>query len=138
MVVIFGFALPSQKRKMSWSDPDHSGKVQGKHKQHQHGKHGSCEAASSLDTISTRLPGSPKKQKTQVEETVELARGRCTAGHEFTGSTGTLSRPSCLCSRRENENRKQPDISLPSPCGSPATQDSSVSSSGTITTTDSP
>ncbi|XP_070841240.1 circadian associated repressor of transcription a [Chaetodon trifascialis] len=130
--------MPVKKRKMSWSDPDHSGKVQGNHKQHQHGKHGSCEAATSLDTASTHLPGSPKKQKTRAEETVGPALGSCTAGHEFTDSTRTLSRPSCLCSTRESENRKQPEFSLPSPCGSPATQDSSVSSSSTITTTDSP
>ncbi|XP_044027470.1 circadian associated repressor of transcription a [Siniperca chuatsi] len=130
--------MPVKKRKLSWSDPDYSGKVPTEHKRHQHGKHGSCQAAGSLDTVSTCLPGSPKKQKTPEEENVELAGGRCTAGHEFTDSTDTLSRPSYLCSKRENEKWKQPEISLPSPCGSPAAQDSSVSSSDTITTTDSP
>ncbi|XP_070777785.1 circadian associated repressor of transcription a [Enoplosus armatus] len=129
--------MPVKKRKLSWSDTDHSGKVPPKYKHHQHGKHGSCQAAASLDTVSTRLPGSPKKQKTE-EVAGEPAQGRCTAGHDFTDSTGTLSRPSYLCSKRENENRKQPEMSLPSSCGSPAAQDSSVSSSDTITTTDSP
>lgn len=138
MVVIFGFTVPFQKRKLSWTDPDHSGKVPTKHKYHQHGKHGSCQAATSLDTVCTRLPGSPKKQKTPAADTAEPAGGGCTAGHKFTDSTGTLSRPSYLCCKRENANRKQPVICLYSPCGSPAAQDSSVSSSNTITTTDSP
>lgn len=136
MVVIFGFTFPFQKRKLSWSDSDYSGQAPTNHKQHQHGQHGSCQAATPLDTASTRLPGSPKKLK--MEETVEAAWGSCAAGHEFTHSTGALSRPSYLYSRRENEKRKQPGISEPSPCGSPAAQDSLVSSSDTITTTDSP
>lgn len=135
MVVIFGFTSPFQKRKLSWSDHDHSGKVPTKHNQHQHGKYGSYHAATSLDTLSTCLPGSPKKQKLQAEETVEPAWGSRTAGHEFTDSTGTLSRPSYLCCKRENDNWRQPEHSLPTPCDSPAAQDSSVSSSNTITTT---
>lgn len=139
MVVIFGFPFPFQKRKLSWSDFDHSGQVPTNiSNHHQHGQHVSCQAATSLDTASTCLPGSPKKTKTEVEEPAEPACGSCTTGHEFTDSTGTLSRPSYLCSMRENEFQKQPEVSLPFPCGSPAAQDSSVSSSDTITTTDSP
>ncbi|XP_045915544.1 circadian associated repressor of transcription a [Micropterus dolomieu] len=128
--------MPVKKRKLSWSDPEYSGKVPIEQKHHQHGKHGSCQAADSLDIISTCLPGSQKRQKTQAEETAEPTGGRCTAGHKFTDT----DRPLYLCSKRENEYRKQPEISLPStsPCCSPAAQDSSVSSSDTITTTDSP
>ncbi len=138
MVVIFGFTLPFQKRKLSWSDTDNSGKIPAKHKQHQHGKHGSCQAETSLDAASRSLPGSPKKRRTEAEETVEPARCGCTFGHEFTDDSRILSRQSYLCSKGENENRKQPDICLLSPCGSPAAQDSSVSSSDTVSATDSP
>ncbi|XP_051246166.1 circadian associated repressor of transcription a [Dicentrarchus labrax] len=130
--------MPVKKRKLSWSDPDHFGTVPTKDKQHQHGKHGSCQTATPLDTVSACLPGSPKKQKAAVEESVEPAWGSCTAGHELTDSPGTLSRLSYFCIRRESENWKQPEISLPSPCGSPAAQDSLVSSSDTSTTSDSP
>lgn len=130
--------MPVKKRKLSWSDDgnDESSTVPTKHTHYQHGKHGSCHGATPLHTVSTRLPGSPKKQKAPEEETVVSAEGDCTAEHEFTHSTGTLSRPSYLCSMRENENLKQSEISLPAPCESPATQDSSVSSSD-MTTTDS-
>lgn len=131
--------MPVKKRKLSWSDPDRPGKVPAKHYHRQHGKHGSCHAATSLDNVSTCLPGSSKKQKTPEEATVEPAGDSCAAGHEFTDRSVALSRPaSYLCSKRENESREQPEISPPSSCGSPATQDSSVSSSNTITTTDSP
>ncbi|XP_010741816.2 circadian associated repressor of transcription a [Larimichthys crocea] len=131
--------MPVKKRKLSWSDPDYSGKDLAKHKQHQHEKHVSTQPATSLDSlVSTHVPGSPKKQKTEAEERVEPAGVSCTAGHEFTDSSGTLNRPSYLCGRRENERRKYRVIFLSSPCGSPAAQDSSVSSSNTITTTDSP
>lgn len=130
--------MPVKKRKLSWSDPDHSGNVPAKHKWHQHRKHGSCQTGT-LYTISTCQPGSPKKQKTQAEDAVKPAWCGCTSGHEFTDNTDTLSRPShYLCSKGTNEIWKQAEISLPCPCGSPAAQDSSVSSSNTITTTDSP
>lgn len=140
MLYLLFLVLPphSQKRKLSWPDHEPSGKVPTMPKQHQHGKYGSCQAATSLDTVSTCLPGSPKKQKPQAEETVEPAWGRCTAGNEFTDSTGALSRPSFLHIKRENNNRRQPELSLSNPCDSPAEQDSSVSSSDTITTTYSP
>ncbi|XP_023129018.2 circadian associated repressor of transcription a [Amphiprion ocellaris] len=124
--------MPVKKRKLSWSDPDQPGKVPAKHYHRQHGKHGSCHAATLLDGVSTCLPGSSKKQKTPEDATAEAAGDSRAAGHEFTGM------PSYLCSRRENPSRKQPQICPPSLCGSPATQDSSVSSSNTITTTDSP
>lgn len=132
MIVIFSFTFPFQKRKLSWSDP-----VPTKHKHHQHEKHGSCQASASLHTVSTCLPGSPKRRKIPEEETVEAAGNSCAARHEFTDSTAALSRP-YFHSKRKNESRKHSQISLPSPCGSPATQDSSVSSSDTITTDDSP
>lgn len=137
MIVISGFTSPLQKRKLSWSDHDKPGKVPTKHKP-QHRKYGSCQAATSLDTVSTSLPGSPKKQKTQAEETVKPSLGGWTAGQEFADNTGTLSRPSYLCSERENDTQRQPQLSLPTHCDSPAAQDSSVSSSDTIIATYSP
>ncbi|KAK2830523.1 hypothetical protein Q5P01_018454 [Channa striata] len=113
--------MPVKKRKLSWSDPEHAGKVPIKCTHQQHGKHGSCQTSMSLDAVSTCLPGSPKRRKIPKEETLEATGNSCTAGHGFTDSTGTLSR---LYSEGDNENRKQPQISLPSPCDSPATQDS--------------
>ncbi|KAF1381762.1 hypothetical protein PFLUV_G00157360 [Perca fluviatilis] len=128
--------MPVKKRKLSLSENDDSREVPTKNKHYQHGKHWSCQAVTPLDTISTCLPGSSKKPRAPEDETVE---GSCTAEHEFTYSTGTLSRPLYLCSKRENKNQKQSVISLPSSCEIPATQDSSVSSSDIITTTtDSP
>lgn len=135
MVVIFSFTFPFQKRKLSWSNPEDTGKVPTKH--HQHEKHGSCQASVSLHAVSTCLPGPPKRRKILEDEAVKPSGNSCTARNEFTDSNGALSRP-YFHSRRENENRKQSQISLPSPCCSPATQDSSVSSSDSITTDDSP
>ncbi|KAF3707310.1 Circadian-associated transcriptional repressor ChIP-derived repressor of network oscillator [Channa argus] len=128
--------MPVKKRKLSWSEhPELAGKVPTKCKHHQHRKHGSCHASMSLVAVSTCLPGSTKRRKVPKEEILEATGNSCTAGHEFTDSTGTLSR---LYSEGDNENQKQPQISPPSPCDSPATQDSSVSSSDTMTTADSP
>lgn len=126
--------MPVKKRKLSWSDSDLTGKVPAKREHHEHRKHCRCKASTSLDTASTCLPGSPKKPKTPEEETIEPA-GTST-GTEFTDSTGTLSIPSYLCSKRENDNWKKLEITLPFPCGSPAIQDSSVSSSDIISTAD--
>ncbi|XP_042363163.1 circadian associated repressor of transcription a [Plectropomus leopardus] len=114
--------MPVKKRKLSWSDPDDSSQVPTK--QLKHHEHESCRATTPHDAVSTCLPGSPKKQKTP-EESVEAAE------QVFTYSTGTSGRPLYLCSKREK-------ISLLSPRESPATQDSSVSSSDIITTTESP
>ncbi|XP_040045037.2 circadian associated repressor of transcription a [Gasterosteus aculeatus] len=108
--------MPVKKRKLSWSDQNDHSKVPTKQKHHKHGKHGMP-----LDTVSSCLPGSPKKQRGPEEGAVEPA--------EFTYSTVTLSRPSYLCSKRVN------GIPLPGPCERPATQDSSVSSSDIMTTT---
>ncbi|XP_071355957.1 circadian associated repressor of transcription a [Trachinotus anak] len=130
--------MPVKKRKLSWSNPHHAGEVSTKRKHHQHEQHVSCHASTSLDSVSTRLSESPKKLRSTEEEAVEQAGCSCKAGREFTDSTVTLSRPAYLCSKRKNESRKQPEISPPTPRGSPATQDSSVSSSDTITTNDSP
>uniref|UniRef100_A0A4W6F9C4 Circadian associated repressor of transcription a n=1 Tax=Lates calcarifer TaxID=8187 RepID=A0A4W6F9C4_LATCA len=118
--------MPVKKRKLSWSDPDHAGEIPTKHKHHEHEKYGSSQSSTSLDSVSACLPGSPKKRKTTEVETVEAAGCSCRAGHEFTDSTGTLSRLLHSCCSRENENRKQPEIPPPSFCGSPATQDSSL------------
>lgn len=131
-----GFTSPLQKRKLSWLDPDHTSEVPTKHNNHQCGKNVSSHAESSLDT--TCLPGSPKKRKTQEEETVGPAGDSCTVGHEFTDRTCTSSRPTCLCAERENENQERHEYSPPSSCGSISTQDSSVSSSNTSTRSDSP
>lgn len=130
--------MPVKKRKLSWTDPDHSGKVPTKHRHHQHGKHRGCQAATPLDSVCTCLPGSLKKQTTPAAERVEAAGSGCTAEQRFTDNTGTLSRPSYLCCKSEKENQKKPDNYVHSPCGSPAAQDNSVSSSNTLTTTDSP
>uniref|UniRef100_A0A3B4V6I7 Circadian associated repressor of transcription a n=1 Tax=Seriola dumerili TaxID=41447 RepID=A0A3B4V6I7_SERDU len=126
--------MPVKKRKLSWSNPHHAGNVPTKHKHRQQEKHGSCHDSTSFESVSTRLSGSPKKMRTPEEETVGPAGCSCKTGREFTDSTGTLSSPTYLCSKRQ----KQAEISPPSPHGSPATQDSSVSSSETVTTNDSP
>ncbi|XP_056254442.1 circadian associated repressor of transcription a [Seriola aureovittata] len=126
--------MPVKKRKLSWSNPHHAGNVPTKHKHRQQEKHGSCHDSTSFESVSTRLSGSPKKLRTPEEETVGPAGCSCKTGREFTDSTGTLSSPTYLCSKRQ----KQAEISPPSPHGSPATQDSSVSSSETVTTNDSP
>ncbi|XP_026156606.1 circadian associated repressor of transcription a [Mastacembelus armatus] len=122
--------MPVKKRKLSWSDTDNTGRVPIKIKHNQHGNHGSCQASTTLDNVSTCLPGLPEKQKNLGKETVQPAG----TGTEFTDITGTLS-TTCLYNKRETGNLKQPDISLPSSCVSLATQDNSVSSSDT---TDSP
>lgn len=118
MIVIFGFTSSFQKRKLSWSDHNHAGKVPVKHKQLQRGKYESCRAAATLDAVSASMPGSPKKHKAQAEERTEPARSSC----EFTERAVTLSRPPYFCSQRASDNQ-------PAVCGSPAGQDSSVSSS---------
>lgn len=124
MIVTFGFTSSFQKRKLSWSDHNHAGKVPVKHKQLQRGKYESCRAAAALDTVSASMPGSPKKHKAQAEERTERARSSC----EFTERTVTLSRPSYFCNQRESDNQ-------PAVCDNPAEQDSSVSSSDATTTT---
>uniref|UniRef100_A0A665WVG3 Circadian-associated transcriptional repressor-like n=1 Tax=Echeneis naucrates TaxID=173247 RepID=A0A665WVG3_ECHNA len=93
-----------------------------------HEKHLSRHPSTSLDDVSTCLCGSPKKRRTTEGETVEPAGSSCKAGREFSASTGTLSRLAYSNSKRPNEYCKQPEISLPTACGSPATQDSLVSS----------
>ncbi|XP_037329401.1 circadian associated repressor of transcription a [Pungitius pungitius] len=103
--------MPVKKRKLSWSNQNDHSKVPTKQKHYQHGKRGLL-----LDTVSTCLPGSPKKQRGPEEPA------------EFTYSAVALSRQSFLCSKRGNE------IPVPGPFESPATQDSSVSSSDIMTT----
>lgn len=137
MVVIFGFIFPFQKRKLTWSEPDNFGTVPPRHIHHLHEKQGNCQPAPSFDI--TCLPTAPKKWKVPKEETIETPIGCWAAQHEFTKTTGPLSRPSYLCSKTENKNSKQPETDPPSPCGRlAATQDSSVSTSANITTDDSP
>ncbi|CAJ1083289.1 uncharacterized protein LOC117827561 [Xyrichtys novacula] len=102
--------IPVKKRKMSWLDPDNSGTVLIKNKYQRHGTQGSSQAA--LHTISTPSPLSLKKQKTPAAETCEPAGSR--------------------------QKRPTPEFSLHSPCGSPAAQDSVVSSSDSISSSDSP
>lgn len=119
VIVIFGFTSSFQKRKLSWSDHNHAGKVPVKC-----GKYESCRAAATLDTVSASMPGSPKKHKAQAEERTEPAHSSC----EFTERAVTLRRPSYFCSQRESDNQ-------PAVCGSPAGQDSSVSSSDATTAT---
>ncbi|XP_072226816.1 circadian associated repressor of transcription a [Leuresthes tenuis] len=127
--------MPVKKRKLSWSDPDDVDTSPSKHNRLQHGKDESCHAATSLDTSCTGLSLSPEKQ-TPEEETAEPAGENRTAGLEFTDRTGgPLSGASDLCSISENENRRPLEISYLSSCGSPVTQDCSVSSSNTIAAT---
>lgn len=135
MVVIFLFTSPLQKRKLSWSDHEHTGKVPTKQKQHRN--YGSCQATTSPDVVSTRLLGSPY-HRPDAGSRLEAAWGSSTDGHEFTDSTGTLSRSPYFCSKRDTDNEKRPEVSLITPCGSPAAQDSSVSSSDSVTTKYSP
>ncbi|KAM3596277.1 uncharacterized protein V6R79_011620 [Siganus canaliculatus] len=130
--------MPVKKRKLSWSVPEQAGKLPAKHKQHQHGKHWRRQAAASLDTISTCVTGSVKHLKTRAEEEATPTLGSCAAKRQFPDSNGILSRPSHSFSQRENGNREQPGSSLLTPCGSPAAQDCSVSSSDSVTKTDSP
>ncbi|CAN9504066.1 unnamed protein product [Ophioblennius macclurei] len=128
--------MPVKKRKLSWSNPSQADEVQNRDN---HSQHGSPHHTTSLDTVSTCRPGSPKKFKSLEPEAAEAggadaAAAACTAGEEFTDRAGCVSGlpPSCLCLTKEK------NISPPSTCGSPATQDNSVSSSDTVTTTDSP
>ncbi|XP_059205109.1 circadian associated repressor of transcription a [Centropristis striata] len=130
--------MPVKKRKLSWSDSDNSCEVPTKQMHYQHGKYGSCQAATPLDSVATCLPESPKQQRAPEEETVKQAEGSCTAEHEFTYSTDTSVRRLQLWSKRGNEYWKQSEISQPSACERLATQDSSVSSSNITTTSDSP
>ncbi|KAF7664798.1 hypothetical protein LDENG_00164760 [Lucifuga dentata] len=110
--------IPVKKRKLSWSDSD-SGPISPQHKQH---ILGSWQAESS-DTVSSSVP--------EV-----ILKGEVGSGSRLTDSTGTLSKSSYLCSKKENVSWKQ--FSLSSPRHSPVTQDNSVSSSSTITAADSP
>ncbi|KAM7373358.1 hypothetical protein PAMP_008216 [Pampus punctatissimus] len=128
--------MPVKKRKLTWTEPDDTDTIPSMNKHHQHGNHGSCQAVTSLNI--TCLPGAPKKQKAREEGTVESPVGCWAARHKFTESTGTLSRSSYLCSKKENKNSKHPGIDSPSPCGSlAAKQANSVSTSAAITTADS-
>ncbi|XP_071374195.1 circadian-associated transcriptional repressor-like [Centroberyx affinis] len=102
--------IPVKKRKLSWLDPEPSSTLSPPCKRHQQGMLGSCQAATFPDTVSTCLPGAPKKQRGPEE-----GKGRPDEGHELTDSTVTLSRPSFLCSKKENENWKRLVISPPSP-----------------------
>ncbi|MEQ2185954.1 hypothetical protein GOODEAATRI_023505 [Goodea atripinnis] len=128
--------IPVKKRKLSWSDPDVADRVPAKQSHRQHREHESCHAATSLDTASTCLPLLPENQTTAEEKTAKAAVDDCPASQRFTDRTCSLGR-SYLCSSRENENQKLAEIFLPSSCGSPATQDCSVSSSNSFRTTDS-
>lgn len=137
-MVIFSFAFPWQKRKLSWSNSDDTGRVPTKHNHHRQGKRQRCQETTSPDTVSTRLPLSPKKQISSAEQTAERGGGNCAHGCKFTDRTVPFSRSSHSCGTRENKNQTPLEISPPSSCGSPVTQDSSVSSSNTVTITPSP
>lgn len=123
MVLIFGVSFLFQKRKLSWSDPEDYSKIPTKRT---HNQHESCLAATPLNTASTCLPGSPKKQRSPEDKTKKPAEE-----HKGTFNSCTLSR------RGVHENQGQSEVSLPSSCESLATQDSSVSSSDILTTADS-
>ncbi|XP_074542605.1 circadian associated repressor of transcription a isoform X1 [Halichoeres trimaculatus] len=125
--------MPVKKRKLSWTDSDHPGTVLTKHKHQRYVRQESCQAVNPLHVISTYLPGSSMSKKPPAaEETLETAGSRHGITH-----WSTFKRRLYLRSKRENENLKRPEASLHSPCGSPAAQDSSVSSSN-ISPSDSP
>ncbi|KAK5883462.1 hypothetical protein CesoFtcFv8_019791 [Champsocephalus esox] len=115
--------MPVKKRKLSWSDPEDYSKIPTKRT---HNQDESCLAATPLNTASTCLPGSPKKQRSPEDKTKKPAEE-----HKGTFNSCTLSR------RGVHENQGQSEVSLPSSCESLATQDSSVSSSDILTTADS-
>lgn len=125
--------IPVKKRKLSWSDPQQAGKVPSKQNPRPYGKHWRSHASTAaVDTVSSCRPASPKRQRTDTRETPDAARHAWTAQQQFTDRTGAPCRPSCLCSRKDDK------VTLRSSCGSLATQDCSVSSSNTGTTSDSP
>ncbi|XP_034560043.1 uncharacterized protein LOC117827561 [Notolabrus celidotus] len=123
--------IPVKKRKLSSPDPDYSDTILTQHKHKRHGIQGSCLAVNPLHTISTYLPGSNQKTPAAAEETYEPAVSGRTACHTFT-DFGIFKRRLYLRSKRETENLERPEIYLHSPCGSPAAQDSSVSSSNSV------
>ncbi|XP_036001197.1 circadian-associated transcriptional repressor-like [Fundulus heteroclitus] len=127
--------IPVKKRKLSWSDADAADSVPAKQNHRQRRERESCRAATELDAAPTRLPLSPENLSALEEKTTPVATHNSPERQRLTERTGCLSR-SYLCSRGENE--KLTEVFLPSPCGSPATQDCSVSSSDSFTTTDSP
>lgn len=107
--------MPVKKRKMTWSD--HYGAVSTKHKHLKQEKRTIFQAVTSLETVSTCLPGL-EKQRAHEGSTIEQSGASCTGGHEFTCITPLLQH------RCKEEIQTQCVISPPSP----ATQDNSVSS----------
>ncbi|CAM9121251.1 unnamed protein product [Lampetra planeri] len=117
--------MPVKKRKLAWSEPDHSGTEPPRQKPRQPGKHESCQPALSLDPTSTCLHGGSKRQRAPWGAYVEQPERP-----GFRDST-LGSRPSC-------PRTQQLDKSPLSTCDHPVTQDNSVSSSAAITTRGSP
>lgn len=112
--------IPIKKRKMSWTDPDHSGAVSVRHKRLKQEKHAICDTMTSLDAVSTcRLERD--KQNAHQERTNRRCEPSCAYG-QFIGITS-----SC-----KEDKAMHCGMSPPSP----VTQDNSVSSS--MTTADSP
>lgn len=109
--------IPVKKRKMSWTDPDRSGAVSAKHKHLKQEKHAICDSVTSLDTVSTCLP-ERDKQNAHKERTNGHYEPSCANGYDFKGITS-------FC---KEDKVKHCGMSPPSP----ATQDSSVSSSTTV------
>ncbi|XP_015229169.1 PREDICTED: circadian-associated transcriptional repressor-like [Cyprinodon variegatus] len=120
--------IPVKKRKLSWSDPDVTASVPAKQSCRQHEEHESC-------LTSTCLPLSPENLTTLEDKTAEM--DNCSEGQRFPKRTNPIS-GSHSCIREEHENQKPTEDFLPSPCGSPATQVYSVSSSNSVTAIDSP
>ncbi|KAM6899984.1 circadian associated repressor of transcription a [Xenentodon cancila] len=130
--------MPVKKRKMSWSNSDDAGRLPTKHSHHRLAKRERSQAAASLDTVSTGLPLLPKKQTSPEKQIAESAGDSCAPSYRFTDRTVLFSKSSSSCSRRENKNTMPSEISPQSSCGSPATQDCSVSSSNAVIITHSP
>lgn len=108
--------IPVKKRKMSWTDSDHSGAVSTENKHFKQEKHAICDALTSLESVSTCCP-ERDKQKAHKASANRRAELSCVNGHEFIDITSSYKKDKATHCR----------MSPPSP----ATQDNCVSSSTT-------
>ncbi|KAG7499962.1 circadian-associated transcriptional repressor-like [Solea senegalensis] len=118
--------MPVKKRKLSCLDFEPAVKIPNRHKHHQHKK--------PWNSVSMYLPASAEKLEITAEERAQAAESSCRAGHMFTDSHSTSRRLAYLSSNRTNQI--QHELSPPFHCGSKATQDNSVSSTGNVAAND--
>lgn len=126
---MFPLHLHTQKRKLSWldsdfpsADPPHCKRLQ-RRLQPEESYQQTMPSRESTSAESQQLAYSREQQGLGAGHAREESRD-WTWGHETSDSK---SRSSYTCSRR-GKGKRQLQISPPSPCGSPATQDSSVTS----------